>query len=392
MNIQRPGNYGWPYCATPDQPYVDYDFATGDGEPFNCLAPVNESRHNTGRRILPPVVQPDIWYSYQASPLFPELGAGGVGPMGGPAYDFDAGNPSPLKWPKHYDGKPLFYEWTRDYIKALTLGGGGRLADIEPVVSTIVTDNPIDLEFGPDGALYLLEYGDGFYQENPEAQLTRIDFVRGDYTPVPKVASNVSVGLAPLTVNFSSAGTADPDGDRLAYAWDFNADGVVDSAALNPTYTFTRNGVFDATLKVTDRTGRTAAASVPIIVGNTAPVAKLTTSPAPGEPFTFGQNVTYTVAMTDNSPVECAKVTVAYILGHENHGHPLSSTAGCTGTLATIVDSGHAGASNLRAVFVASYTDQPEDPEVPPLSASDEIVLTPTPAPRLVRSHAHPGS
>jgi hypothetical protein len=28
-------------------------------------------------------------------------------------------------------------------------------------------------------------------------------------------------------------------------------------------------------------------------------------------------------------------------------------------------------------VFVASYTDTPSDPDVPPLSASDEVVLTP---------------
>ena len=44
-----------------------------------------------------------------------------------------------------------------------------------------------------------------------------------------------------------------------------------------------------------------------------------------------------------------------------------------------MVDSGHAGASNLNAVFVASYTDTPEDPNVPPLTGSDEVVLTPNP-------------
>ena len=27
--ITEPGNYGWPYCATAELPYVDYDFATG---------------------------------------------------------------------------------------------------------------------------------------------------------------------------------------------------------------------------------------------------------------------------------------------------------------------------------------------------------------------------
>ena len=35
----------------------------------------------------------------------------------------------------------------------------------------------MDIEFGPDGALYVLEYGDGYFAENPDAQLARIDFV-----------------------------------------------------------------------------------------------------------------------------------------------------------------------------------------------------------------------
>ena len=27
--VTEPGNYGWPYCATAELPYVDYNFATG---------------------------------------------------------------------------------------------------------------------------------------------------------------------------------------------------------------------------------------------------------------------------------------------------------------------------------------------------------------------------
>jgi len=386
MIIRRPGNYGWPYCATRELPYVDYDFATGQsGEPFNCLRPVNDSPRNTGLRVLPAVVQPEVWYTYTQSAEFPQLepigpeGQGGIGPMAGPAYDFSARNPSRIKWPEYYDGQPLFYEWTRDYIKEFRLNrpNGTRLEDIRNV--PVFVDNPMDMEFGPDGALYVLEYGDGFFSENPEAQLARIDFVRGNYTPVPQVSASPTIGLAPLTVTFSSAGTVDPDGDPITYAWDFNADGIVDSTQPNPTYTFQQNGKFDATLRVTDSTGRSAAASVVIIIGNTPPVVDLTTSPAPGEPFHFGDAVSFTVTITDDTPVDCSRVTVTYILGHEQHGHPLSSTAGCTGTITTFVDSGHAGATNLSAVFVASYTDAPADPSVPPLSGSDQVVLIPTP-------------
>ena len=30
MLVRKPANFGWPFCVTPDMPYVDYDFATGD--------------------------------------------------------------------------------------------------------------------------------------------------------------------------------------------------------------------------------------------------------------------------------------------------------------------------------------------------------------------------
>ncbi|MFC7530226.1 PQQ-dependent sugar dehydrogenase [Actinoplanes sp. GCM10030250] len=376
MVIDKPGNFGWPYCVTPSIAYRDYDFATETAGPaFNCAAPVNDSRYNTGRRVLPPVRQPQVYYSYELSPLFPELETGGIGPMAGPAYDYSPRSRSRFKWPQAFEGKPLFYEWTRDYIKAFTLTRG-QVTTIADVAPGVVFDNPMDMEFGPDGALYVLEYGTGYFAELPAAQLARVDWTRGNRTPVPVVTSNIDNGLAPLTVQFSSAGTADPDGDALSYAWDLDADGRVDSRALNPSFTYTANGVYEATLNVTDSTGRRAAASVRIVIGNTVPVVTLTAEPAGGT-FQFGDVVTFTVTITDDAPIDCSRVSVAYILGHDEHGHPLSSTAGCSGTIQTFVDTGHAGASNLRGVFVASYTDAPEG-GLPPLSGSDEVVLTPT--------------
>ena len=392
MLVDRPGNYGWPYCMTREIGYVDYDFATGaSGEEFPCPQPVNESPNNTGRRVLPEVVQPDVYYTYPAVDfgLFPELledrGGNGIGPMGGPAYDFQPSSRSETKWPRVFDGHPLFYEWTRDYVKVFELNrpNGNRLTDIHNLFpggpTGIIQDNPMDMEFGPDGALYTLEYGDGFFLETPEAQLARVDFVRqGQYTPVPQVsATPTSATAPPLTVQFSSAGTRDPDGDTLAYAWDFDADGDVDSRQPNASFTYTERGIYDATLRVTDSSGRSASASVRITVGNQAPVVNLDTEPDPGEPFQFGQSVTFNVTVTDDQqPIDCSRVTVAYILGHDEHGHPQSATSGCSGTIQTAVDPGHAG-QNIAAVFVASYTDQPSGEE--PQTGSDEVVIRPNP-------------
>jgi glucose/arabinose dehydrogenase/PKD repeat protein len=396
MSITKPGNYGWPFCATPELPYRDWDFATHTaGEWFNCNHPINDSKWNSdtsyngtqitfqGLRHLPKVQWPDIWYGYAPSELFPEIngqprqdgvGGNGVSPMGGPAYHYDAKSTSQTKWPAYYDDAVLFYEWSRDYIKDFRLDRKGDIVDIRDFGPVGLVDNPMDMEFGPDGSLYVLEYGDGYFSENPDAQLSRIDFTRGNRTPTVKVTADTAGGLPPLTVKFSSAGTSDPDGDTLRYQWDFDADGVVDSTEQNPTYTYTTNGVYNATLKITDSTGRWASDSVRVLVGNQPPKVELKVVPAGGT-FDFGDAVQFTVTVTDDQPVDCARVNVSYILGHDQHGHPQSSTAGCSGTIQTPpLDEGHAASGNIAGVFVATYTDNPPGGQQS-LEGSDEVVL-----------------
>ncbi|MDA0632209.1 PQQ-dependent sugar dehydrogenase [Nonomuraea sp. MCN248] len=376
--VRKAGNYGWPYCSTARLPYIDYDFATGtSGEAFDCAAPVNDSPRNTGRRELPPVVQPDVWYTYGPSAEFPELETGGIGPMAGPAYAFDPRNTrgrDAVGWPRYYDGVPLFYEWTRDYVKAFH--PGGRIEDVLP---SIVFDNPMDLEFGPDGALYVLEYGDGYFRENPDAQLARIDYIghTGNHTPVPVAAASATAGRAPLTVRFTSAGTTDADGDRLRYAWDFDADGRVDSRSPEASFTYTENGLYNATLRVSDPSGRSASTSVRIVVGNDAPVVEIL-RPAEGDAFSFGDVVEFEVRVTDDQPIDCARVTVDYVLGHDDHGHPQTTARGCTGSIQTTEPGGHDPENDeLTGVFVANYTD-PGTGGLPELTGTDQVVLQPT--------------
>ena len=67
---------------------------------------------------------------------------------------------------------------------------------------------------------------------------------------------------------------------------------------------------------------------------------------------------------------------MAYILGHETHGHPQTSTAGCAGDISVPIDEAHAGAANISAVFVATYTDNPGGGETPQ-QGSAEVRLVP---------------
>ncbi|MBL1068778.1 PQQ-dependent sugar dehydrogenase [Streptomyces sp. 7-21] len=384
---QEAGNYGWPYCVSPDIAYVDYDFETGEsrGE-FDCANLVNDSPNNTGLTELPPVEQPDVWYGYDESEEFPELGTGGIAPMAGPVYEYDPRNSRgrhPVAWPEEYAGMPLFYEWTRHYIKAFHLDESRELTEITDVLPDMEFSGIIDMEFGPDGALYLLEYGEGYFAQNPEAQLARIDYVGpdGNYSPVPRASADVTSGQAPLTVQFSSEGTEDPEGDRLRYAWDFDSDGRIDSRDPNPTYTYEENGAYTANLRVTDvggpQRGRAVSAEVQIVVGNEAPVVTFIT-PQDGDEFAFGDTIAFEVEVEDDQEVDCSRMTVTYILGHDSHGHPQTSATGCSGTIRTTDPEGHDPENdNLFGVFNATYTD-PGDDDLPPLTGSAEVILTPT--------------
>ncbi len=93
--------------------------------------------------------------------------------------------------------------------------------------------------------------------------------------PVAKASANVTSGTVPLAVSFSSSGSSDPDGSIAAYAWDLDGDGQFDdSAAQNPSHTYTAAGSYAVKLRVTDNQGaQTVSASVAITATTSSPTA-----------------------------------------------------------------------------------------------------------------------
>ncbi|MCB1785818.1 MAG: DUF3466 family protein [Gammaproteobacteria bacterium] len=83
--------------------------------------------------------------------------------------------------------------------------------------------------------------------------------------PVAVAAADITVGRAPLSVNFTAAGSYDPEGDALSYAWDFG-DGVGSSGEADPSYVYTEAGRYIAVLSVTDAQGLTSTAQVEVRV------------------------------------------------------------------------------------------------------------------------------
>ena len=81
----------------------------------------------------------------------------------------------------------------------------------------------MDMQFGADGNFYLLTYGDGFFQPNPDAGMYRWEYIKGQHAPQAVISATPTNGQAPLSVQFSSEGSRDPDpGDSIRFAWDFD--------------------------------------------------------------------------------------------------------------------------------------------------------------------------
>ncbi|MGH3325030.1 MAG: carbohydrate-binding protein, partial [Streptomyces sp.] len=349
--VTKAGNYGWPYCTGKNDAYTDYDFGTGDsGEKFDCAAPKNTSPNNTGLTDLP--AAESAWIPYDGASV-PEFGDGSESPMGGPVYRYDKDLDSEVKFPKEYDGDFFPGEFGRRWIKRIEQDKGGEVSAINafPWDGTQV----MDMEFGPDGALYVLDYGTGFFNGDENSAVYRIDNATDGHSPVAEAKSDRTSGQAPLEVAFSAEGS-DADGDALTYNWDFGDGATSDKA--DATHTYTENGTYSATVTVTDPGGRTGSAGVIVTVGNTAPTVELKL-PADGQPFGFGDEVPFEVEVTDpeDGEIDCSKVEVSYILGHDSHGHPITSAKGCSGTLKTPADGEHDPNADIFGVFDAQYTD-----------------------------------
>ena len=384
--LRAPGNYGWPYCTGDNDAFNDFNFATGQsGALFNCAAPVNNSPNNTGRQNLPASVLPDIWYG-NGGPWEDEMQPGGSeSPMGGPVYHYDAANPSETKFPAYYDDHWFPYEWGRDWIKETALDGTGGPLEVSAFLDdpAFKWENPMDMEFGPDGSLYVLDYGGGFFGGDASSALYRVDYVQGGRRPIAVAGANqTSTSASTLTVQFSSEGSRDPDGGVITYSWDFG-DGSPVSTEPNPSHTYNGVGTYRATLTVTDDSAKTGSDDVQIVVGNAAPVVTVT-SPAEGGFFDFGDQIPYDVTVTDaedgtisGTHADCSRVEIDYLLGHDEHAHPLTDATGCQGTIQTAGEAGHGADANTFGVVAAAYTDKGGAPGAGPLRSDKEIVIWP---------------
>lgn len=300
---RKPGFFGWPYFVGDNQAYYERDFATGKtGPKFDSEKPQNTSANNTGLTELPPAQKAFIWYPYDASKEFPLLGTGGRTAMAGPVYHTADFKDAKKAFPDYYDGKLFIYEWMRGWIIAVTMDEQGNYVSMERFMPSHKFSNPMDMEFAPDGDLYLLEYGTAWFQGNEDARLVRIEYNGGNRKPQIQLAANKTKGAVPMEVKFTSKGTRDPDRDEVSYNWTITGPDSTELKTFtepDPTFTFGKPGIYKTRLTVTDKKGESSYQQLEIQAGNEPPVLNFTITKG-NETFFFpGQPFDYQVSLTD---------------------------------------------------------------------------------------------
>ena len=286
-------NFGWP-CYEGSGRQSGYDSA-------NLSICENLYAAGTG------AVQAPLFAWNHGSQVVPGEGC----PTGSSSAAGIAFEPANGSYPSEYRGALFFADYSRDCIWAMLPGSNGVPDPARIRTFAAGAANPVQLQIGPGGDLFYADFDGG--------TIRRVSFTPANQPPTAVATATPTAGSAPLTVQFDGSGSSDPDaGDTLAYAWDLDGDSQYDdSTAVSPSYTYTSQGVYTASLRVTDSLGASSSAAVTINVGNTAPTATIS-SPAPGTTWRVGDVIQFAGGATDaqDGPLPASALSWSLILHH----------------------------------------------------------------------------
>jgi glucose/arabinose dehydrogenase len=250
---------------------------------------------------------------------------------GGPIYRDDL-------FPADYNGSLFFGDYAQGWIKRAKLDGNGNATSVEDF--DLQAGSVVDMKIAPDGSMYYITYYPG--------ALYRVGFNTTSHEPVASASSDVTKGTEPLTVQFSSAGSNDPDDDPLTYLWAFG-DGST-STEPNPSHTYTAKGVYTARLTVSDGTAQTQAQ--PIVIQAGIPPTLIVSQPTEGQLYNAGDTITYNAFASDAAGFDLndADIKTTVRLKHGTHFHPYAGPfTGRVGSF-TIASTGESAADTAYEI------------------------------------------
>ena len=98
-------------------------------------------------------------YSDDGNPAYPAFQAANprAAIMGG-VYNYDPLLASPNRLPPRFDGSLFIMDWARHWVNEVRFASDGAVVSVAPFLSGQAPNGPIDMAFGPQGDMYLLEY------------------------------------------------------------------------------------------------------------------------------------------------------------------------------------------------------------------------------------------
>ena len=266
------------------------------------------------------------------------------------------------QFPSSFQGSYFFADYTQNWIKRLTFDANGNVTGVfnfEPADGSV--DGPygdiVYLTEGPEGALYYVDLG---YSDISAtfgvSKIRRISFANSDLPPTAVASADTTAGLPPLTVQFSSAGSVDPEGQPLTYQWAFG-DGTTSTQA-NPQHIYAAAGAYQARLSVSDGVNSTLSTPLSISVGN-KPVVSIVTTPSDGGTFRAGDVISFSGTATDveDGVLPASAYTWNIDFLHEGHVHPGTPIVGVTSGSFTVPTSGHDFSGFTRYRITLTATD-----------------------------------
>lgn len=271
---QAGANYGWPVL-----------------EGFN-----HPENHN------PAYTRPIFAYTHDDPTL------GGCAITGGTFY-----NPAVARFPAEYVGKYFFADFCGGYIAYINPQNPSPATLFDTALLS-----PVDLQVGPDGALYCLSHAD-----DPGASLvTRIDYTVNSPPLITGEPQDLTVTeAAPATFSVSAVGAA-----TVTYQWQRNDMDI--EGATGPSYTLASPTLGDSGAQfrvkvhngLGDATSREATLTV---TANTPPVPTIFT-PMEGTHYVGGQAFSYSGSATDpeDGALPASAFTWRIDFHHDEHTHP----------------------------------------------------------------------
>jgi cysteine-rich repeat protein len=241
-------------------------------------------------------------------------------------------NPPTSAFPSSYVGQYFFSDYNNNWITRIDPNTGAH-----SVFATGV-GGPVDLDVGPDGALYYLARGAG--------QVGRIAYTASLPPSIAQQPANalVSVGYA---ATFTVSASGEPP---LTYQW--QRDGANISGATSSSYVLSNAQLSDSGARfravVTNGLGSaTSAEGVLTVTSNKPPVATIST-PESGATYTAGTNLNFSGSATDqeDGALPASAFTWSIVFHHDTHTHPaMSDTTGITGGSWPIPNAGEVSAN-----------------------------------------------